>query len=390
MMKKFIIGLLLLSNSSFSSARRLLQDSSLSNSDDRKFPPPPYYIDDEAKFPPSPPPYPPPPFFPEDEEAKFPPSPPPYPDHPDVEPVEGCPKDIRVCPDGEVVTRDPDRDCRFDECANSPSCPEDLKMCNTTFHVIRNPNLDCEFELCPADLPACTRDAYECWDGSFVTRNPLKDCLFDPCPPKEDEIDVCDMEVLHDIKKRIKESDCLDECECNVGYITALIRLSCVIPDDFMENIELIQISSTDECVEIADFKEVLRNHQNVCRSGECDDERDDYDDEKEEDDYDDEKEDYKAPILNMTHTYVMKECLPNCNFEGNVCEMITKLSGHQDVVEATLKECGFNEERCDLGELKRHLEEECDELDGDLGNLFAPTSGAIITGGFLFFLLMI
>jgi hypothetical protein len=39
------------------------------------------------------------------------PPPPPMPDEPLV-----CPTDVRQCPDGGFVSRNPDRDCEFDAC----------------------------------------------------------------------------------------------------------------------------------------------------------------------------------------------------------------------------------------------------------------------------------
>lgn len=59
-------------------------------------------------------------------------------------------------------------------------CTDDVKTCPDGSVVGRNPNDDCEFFPCIGIF--CTNDVMQCPDGSFVGRDPNDGCQFFPCP----------------------------------------------------------------------------------------------------------------------------------------------------------------------------------------------------------------
>ncbi len=73
-------------------------------------------------------------------------------------PVKGCSKEAKLCADGSTVSRNPAKDCAFDECPKP---------------VIK-------------DAVQCTQDVKQCPDGSYVGRNPANKCAFSECPGGED------------------------------------------------------------------------------------------------------------------------------------------------------------------------------------------------------------
>eukprot|EP00546_Thalassionema_frauenfeldii_P004322 CAMPEP_0178911546 /NCGR_PEP_ID=MMETSP0786-20121207/9760_1 /TAXON_ID=186022 /ORGANISM="Thalassionema frauenfeldii, Strain CCMP 1798" /LENGTH=681 /DNA_ID=CAMNT_0020584015 /DNA_START=360 /DNA_END=2405 /DNA_ORIENTATION=- len=117
----------------------------------------------------------------------------------DSEETTFCTKDVRTCPDGSYVGRDPSNGCEFDPCPDkeevSPGkeeeeevgCTEDARECPDGTIVVRDPDNDCKFEPCPETRPeddgpkACTKDARRCPDGSMVGRDPDNDCNFYSC-----------------------------------------------------------------------------------------------------------------------------------------------------------------------------------------------------------------
>lgn len=70
-----------------------------------------------------------------------------------------CTKDLKVCPDGNSVTRNPDNNCEFDPCpvekVKAPYkkepmiCPADVKECPDGSYVSRDHNNNCKFKECP-------------------------------------------------------------------------------------------------------------------------------------------------------------------------------------------------------------------------------------------------
>ncbi|WP_395376408.1 hypothetical protein [Marinicella sp. W31] len=66
------------------------------------------------------------------------------------------------------------------------ACTPDLKSCPDGTQVERNPNLNCAFNPCdgstPEELTMCTMDVKECPDGSYVNREPKNNCAFADCP----------------------------------------------------------------------------------------------------------------------------------------------------------------------------------------------------------------
>ncbi|KAJ9441983.1 hypothetical protein DIPPA_29376 [Diplonema papillatum] len=101
-------------------------------------------------------------------------------------PAVDCPADVRECPDGSYVSRDPLLHCGFASCPPPPTvdCPADVRECPDGSFVSREPLLHCDFASCPP-LPAvdCPADVRECPDGSYVQRDPLHHCAFATCPP---------------------------------------------------------------------------------------------------------------------------------------------------------------------------------------------------------------
>ena len=108
-----------------------------------------------------------------------------------------CATDVRPCPDGSYVTRNPALNCEFDQCPTTEVfCTMDAKVCPDGSYVGRNPDNNCEFYACPttnsvdsnsvdSNIVACTADAMVCSDGSYVGRNPDNNCEFYPCPTND-------------------------------------------------------------------------------------------------------------------------------------------------------------------------------------------------------------
>ncbi len=69
-------------------------------------------------------------------------------------------------------------------------CTKELKTCPNGNSVSRNPNNNCEFDACsktkepnPRKVPLmCTADVKECPDGSYVGRDHHNNCKFKECP----------------------------------------------------------------------------------------------------------------------------------------------------------------------------------------------------------------
>ena len=64
----------------------------------------------------------------------------------------------------------------------------DMKQCPDGSFVIRDPQQDCHFKACPdpdqqkEPTMYCTQDVAQCADGSYVGRDPNNNCEFKPCP----------------------------------------------------------------------------------------------------------------------------------------------------------------------------------------------------------------
>ncbi len=61
-------------------------------------------------------------------------------------------------------------------------CTEELKECPDGTNVARNPARNCEFDPCSGEVPACLADARVCPDGTSVARDPYNNCKFPACP----------------------------------------------------------------------------------------------------------------------------------------------------------------------------------------------------------------
>ncbi len=73
----------------------------------------------------------------------------------DINNVVGCSKELKTCPDGTGVARNPENECQFD------ACPEIKKKIQ--------------------DNVMCTQDVKQCPDGTFRGRDPKNNCEFKPC-----------------------------------------------------------------------------------------------------------------------------------------------------------------------------------------------------------------
>ena len=112
-----------------------------------------------------------------------------------------CDDDVKECADGSYVSRNPSNDCNFPLCPVDilnkieniedeldsmrknieDDCSYDIKICPDGSDVIRNPDNDCKFDPCPKEY-VCPTDVKECADGSDVSCNPSNDCNFHACP----------------------------------------------------------------------------------------------------------------------------------------------------------------------------------------------------------------
>jgi|CXWL01.1.fsa_nt_gi hypothetical protein len=70
------------------------------------------------------------------------------PSHIDIQKPD-CTKEAKVCPDGEVVGRNPNNNCEFDPCPSTQACTAEAKLCPDGSGVGRNPKNNCEFDPCP-------------------------------------------------------------------------------------------------------------------------------------------------------------------------------------------------------------------------------------------------
>ena len=73
--------------------------------------------------------------------------------------IKACTKEVKLCPDGSTVGRNPNNNCELDPC---------IKPREKTKYPI----------MCPTDIK-------ECPDGSFVSRNHQNNCKFKDCPNSE-------------------------------------------------------------------------------------------------------------------------------------------------------------------------------------------------------------
>ncbi len=78
-----------------------------------------------------------------------------------------CTKDLKICPDGNSVSRNRNNNCEFDACAKVKEA-EPKKKGN-------NKNKKKQAMMCTADVK-------ECSDGSFIGRDHYNHCKFKECP----------------------------------------------------------------------------------------------------------------------------------------------------------------------------------------------------------------
>ena len=120
-----------------------------------------------------------------------------------------CPKDIKVCEDGQKVGRDGHNQCEFFACPEplkKSECKNEMKQCKDGTFVYPNPGKECAFDPCPEDkltevdhdpiLKACTKDLKVCENGITVGRDPANNCEFHACDKKVSKEPVmCTQEV---------------------------------------------------------------------------------------------------------------------------------------------------------------------------------------------------
>jgi len=75
--------------------------------------------------------------------------------HPETMGAKGCNKDLKMCPDGNGVGRNPLNNCEFHSC---------------TLPAVKK-----------GEPMMCTQDVKQCADGSFVGRDSKNNCAFKPC-----------------------------------------------------------------------------------------------------------------------------------------------------------------------------------------------------------------
>lgn len=88
-----------------------------------------------------------------------------------------CTLDVKECPNGNVVHRDPHNHCNFPTCAEKV-CPDDERRCPDGTIQKRDVDNDCKFPPC---IDRCNSQRHECADGTFVFRDRKNYCRFAPC-----------------------------------------------------------------------------------------------------------------------------------------------------------------------------------------------------------------
>ena len=105
--------------------------------------------------------------------------------------LSACSKELKICPDGQTVGRNPALNCEFDPCPPALAknqCQDDMKQCPDGSFVTRDDANNCQFKPCPtvADKQPpdvyCPQDVRHCPDGSYVGRDPKQNCAFKLCP----------------------------------------------------------------------------------------------------------------------------------------------------------------------------------------------------------------
>ncbi|KAL7526370.1 hypothetical protein ACHAXR_001454, partial [Thalassiosira sp. AJA248-18] len=131
-----------------------------------------------------------------------------------------CTDDLKICPDGSFVDRDPDNNCKFFPCSTmqpfdasissssgqeapdyyNNRCEDDVIRCPDGSFVARDPDNGCDHFPCSTSVPLaasissssgqeapayynnrCEEDIIRCPDGSFVARDPDNGCDHFPC-----------------------------------------------------------------------------------------------------------------------------------------------------------------------------------------------------------------
>ena len=95
-----------------------------------------------------------------------------------------CNDQVKLCPDGNYVGRDPNNGCNFYPCEGTGDCEDHSLLCPDGSYVSRDPNNGCDFIPCPGEPWECEQGRMECEDGVYVSKDPDAECEYVPCPKK--------------------------------------------------------------------------------------------------------------------------------------------------------------------------------------------------------------
>ena len=255
----------------------------------------------------------------------------------------------------------------------------------------------------------CTKDARECWDGSVIGRIPSRDCVFAPCPIKEDEILRCEDWMIGSLKQRVKNSRCVDDCDCISMFVTSLASLQCVIPDQIMETVENsheiyhhCKDRETGESL-IKPRQELLRDTQNTCRNARCEMRPEIINNFEEKDSkFRGETDMYDSTVIGMEEDKnqpdrdvdvifeknlqvrdLMNECLPGCDgaLDQSMCEIVERVRSKN----CTVVECDVDPRDVEKEILSSCVDKKVESVDmmADFGG-FGSSPSSMLGIGFV------
>merc|ERR1740123_435917 len=218
-----------------------------------------------------------------------------------------CTMDVKTCPDGKYVSRDPDNSCEFYPCAppivgqcehvcndgtkaqltadgcvcaaNTTPMPPLVGQCEHVCNDGTNAQLTAYGCVC-ADTPqSCSADVMRCPDGKYVSRDPKNGCEFDPCLPTAR---VCTTDVKTCSNGEYVSRDPNNNCEFGPCVSTGLVCTADVktctngksVSRDPNNNCKFAPCGPTYVCTEDAlkcpNGKVVSRDPKNDCKFHPC------------------------------------------------------------------------------------------------------------------------
>jgi hypothetical protein len=151
-----------------------------------------------------------------------------------------CNSDILYCPDGEVVSRNSDIKCRFDDCTlDNYKCETDFKNCADGRILMRDADT-CQFDLCEemldmkAEGEKCLGD-YDCQDNLICKKNWKTQRYVCEIPLWLDGVS-CDDYDLYDEDTIISVDTCA-ECVCS-GEVLICAAEECLSNDSVQINLQ--------------------------------------------------------------------------------------------------------------------------------------------------------